>query len=826
MDLYILNYNNYYNRTIKWEPDLNRYLGHAVYTLNDFNFNPNDNVSTVVTVGGPVVPYNGEGDYVLVVQNGNIQSRWFIMENTRNRSGQYNIVLRRDLVADFRTVMDAPMFIEKATVSNDDPAIFNKENMTFNQIKKSETLLKDNTECPWLAVYYVPPEDGTDLTVSVEENVPLIYEEYETITDWDYARFIQTPTRDIKRHGVYWWGWHPVPNAFEPRKYFQIKAVFNDSRGTLTSYNYGELNSDTLSYYTQNNRATQFTVKDIYWSMDSTQGSDFSNKVLKPYASNFVDMAKTVVPPSSRSDIDGVKAQQNKVIKADGKYYRVNLKQTVISGGPITDKTLYVPEENSAAFNYFEYGWDAFGDAIGTNFGTEDVEGIKAGAFVTEEEAVYTQIVLEEIPVQSLTVTIPVTGALVNRPQGSPYGIFCMPYSDNFYVIDRAQGAIYAQSNKLRSLSIVNAFIEKYGGGSSPIIYDAQVLPFCPCIEVLSDAAKGAYPNISRQLIVDTPKLVSGILTQDNVIADYLYHCSSTTIEFNLDYTIDVDDIKVSNECDMYRLISPNWNGQFEFSAAKNYGVSFFEVDMELKPYSPYIHVAPAFNPTGLYGSRINDPIGLICSGDFSLSQKSDAWNSYERQNKNYQVMFDRQIQNLETTQEVQRAQEMIGIAMGTLTGATSGAFAGNMIGGPQGAVAGGLIGAAASIGGGLADLAMSDKLREEALDFTKDQFTASLGNIKALPDSLTKVSSLNANNRLHVILEYYTCTDVEKQALRNKLRYNGMTVNRIDIMNNFIQTEPSFMKGKLIRFEDFPDGEDYHILSCLADELYKGVYI
>lgn len=48
------------------------------------------------------------------------------------------------------------MFIEKATISNvNDPAIFNREGMTFNQIKQSEYFLKDETNCPWI-VGYIP----------------------------------------------------------------------------------------------------------------------------------------------------------------------------------------------------------------------------------------------------------------------------------------------------------------------------------------------------------------------------------------------------------------------------------------------------------------------------------------------------------------------------------------------------------------------------------------------------------------------------------------------------------------------------------------------
>ena len=74
----------------------------------------------------------------------------------RDRAGQYTLTLHRDLVADhYEELLDdnTKIFIEKATLVDSDPAIYNSENITFNQIKKSEDLLKDETNCPWVVGY-------------------------------------------------------------------------------------------------------------------------------------------------------------------------------------------------------------------------------------------------------------------------------------------------------------------------------------------------------------------------------------------------------------------------------------------------------------------------------------------------------------------------------------------------------------------------------------------------------------------------------------------------------------------------------------------------
>ena len=47
-------------------------------------------------------------------------------------------------------------------------------------------------------------------------------------------------------------------------------------------------------------------------------------------------------------------------------------------------------------------------------------------------------------------------------------------------------------------------------------------------------------------------------------------------------------------------------------------------------------------------------------------------------------------------------------------------------------------------------------------------------------------------------MLEYYTCTEIEKQALRDKIKYNGMTVGTIGKIEDFTDStvEEIYIKG------------------------------
>ena len=98
------------------------------------------------------------------------------------------------------------------------------------------------------------------------------------------------------------------------------------------------------------------------------------------------------------------------------------------------------------------------------------------------------------------------------------------------------------------------------------------------------------------------------------------------------------------------------------------------------------------------------------------------------------------------------------------------------------------------------------------------------LGNIQALPTSLTKTSAFTYNNKIFPILEYYTCTDQEKQALRDKIKYNGMTVMRIGTIAEFIPNAvKQYIKGRIIRLEGIE--EDYHFLKAISEEIFKGAF-
>ena len=158
MQLLLLHYNNYSNRIIKKENTIAAYkAADADYKeASNINFNPGDGVNTSLVLG---LGQNGslftgdEFDYLVAYELVNnspvIDSRWFIVEQDRKRGGQYELTLKRDVLADnYNDVVNSPIFLEKGFIDDvNDPLLYNSESMNVNQIKQLEVPLMDETKC-------------------------------------------------------------------------------------------------------------------------------------------------------------------------------------------------------------------------------------------------------------------------------------------------------------------------------------------------------------------------------------------------------------------------------------------------------------------------------------------------------------------------------------------------------------------------------------------------------------------------------------------------------------------------------------------------------
>ena len=187
MQLYFLTkFNNYANRRLIKFDDVANYNDelYSPQVISNVAFNPSDGVDTT-----QIVNWSGldSPDYCVVVNDlGNIVSRWFVVEFTRLRTGQYRAKLHRDLKVDYyEQLMDADCIITKGYVDDNNPLVFNDEGQAYNQIKTSETLLFDKSRCAWI-VGYIPRDafsESTTVTASFKEGIDI---SVAGIENWEY----------------------------------------------------------------------------------------------------------------------------------------------------------------------------------------------------------------------------------------------------------------------------------------------------------------------------------------------------------------------------------------------------------------------------------------------------------------------------------------------------------------------------------------------------------------------------------------------------------------------------------------------------------------
>lgn len=769
-NLYYFTGNNYKNRKchhygsvleylsvfdlVKVAKEINFIEGNGVFTTHIINWNSNDRQPDYLVVEGA---------------KGEIVSRWYVLQNDFVSGTQYKQTLKRDTLGEnFDEIFNAPVFIEKATLKPNDPAIYNKEDMSFNQIKTEETLLKDKSECAWL-VGYVARDYNTkqDFTINTYYD-----EEYSSIEASPYAKFNHRTYR-LASGSTHLVGQFTEQGDNTDLTHFTLGIYDTD---------YMPVRVDTDIY---NNELEVNTVVDV--NDDAYFAGECEARIRK-YNLKYPDIIDT--GPGGRyideEDESFIVSKNDKIIKIGDVYYRVELKREFY----VTD---YLKEaKGNSTYIYFNR---VIGVDINANtcVYTKYVgRTIRADLIRMQNDGSNGKASLDFSMIRKKTVD-------------QPFDMFCMPYADftyKFPALEEAPPVI--DVTKEGNLSIAMGLASLSG-----VIYDLQLLPYCPLINVPT----GGVLDFTQYTYEDYGKIKLGSHTIGAVL-----WCDRSTFTFNIEKQIIVDNPKITNETEMYRLCSPNYNGAFEFNPAKNMvgnnkvAINYFNVDCTYKPFQPYIHIN--FDFKGLYGSDFNDARGLICGGDFSLPSVTDTWKSYEIQNKNYKASFDRQIESQELKNNVSRITDISQSAFSIFGAGVSG----SILRGP---------GAGAALAGGAAidsatNIATNEILRRDALDLTKDNFGFQMDNIKALPNTLNKVGSFNANNKIFPFLERYECTPEEKEALINKLKYNGMTVGRIGKIKDYLQYEETYVKGQLIMLDGV---HDYAEIADASSELNMGVY-
>lgn len=902
-------FNNYFNRKIIKYDSLLEYQNNSKSffipedthgAMMPFDFNPNDNVMTEIIANE--VPF--DPDYFLLLdEEQNIIQRWFIMEQKRNRQGQWLYTLRRDVISDnLDNLQNAPIFVQKGMLPEDDPFIVNDEGMSLNQIKKSEIKLYDETGTAWLVGYIAKNAGGSDINVQApSESFSVDYTTLEDIaTDTGISAGVLSSLMNIGEDRS---------NPAYVTTAVQLNIATKEYRFTLpVPYTIALFYFDAYLQDPTSSNLVADSAGATPYICDHKGGTYHGDRqaviqsAVEMYKGQILSQLGSIL---GRDVILGPQYEKlrnyiGRTIKYNGVYYKFNIG---IEGS-----------DGHSAFNVstdlhtcFENIYNKLLEHPEYFIGTDNSH---INVVSSIETKMYFQLEALTNDVPQLEVTL---SSGRNKTADQEFDIFTIPLQADIY--EESAGDVTCSTNPQMMRKIASAIVLD----ENAKLYDLQLLPYCPIYnELIQDGGVNIpstmvehkdfdyiistnseqistrfldyYPddnsyinddgfgNVQFGFYIDNPdnltivvddvhivlngnvvpiadlsvNVVGGIVKVDLPVgvgfSDYdpylaqdflVYHFTGSFKQGVLFYVknstfkskVTISHItpneskKVISNCYKYRLVSPNYQGVFDYNIAKNGVVdNVFNVFATYKPYTPFVKVAPSFS--WLYGSEFGDNRGLICVGDFSLPRVSSAWESYELQNKNYQNIFNRDIQHLDFMQGIEMRNQLVSGGVGVFADTAKGAGAGAYVAGPYGALIGGTVGAMASGIGYAIDTDTLARTHRENKQLAIDKFNYQLGNIKALPYTLTTVGAFNAISKIYPILEIYCCSDKELEAFKNKIKYESMTVMRIGTLNEFMNfnRERNYFKGELIRNDEIAD--DTHILNAIYEELLKGVYI
>lgn len=765
-NLYLLQFNNYFNKQVKVFKTIEEYLDFQVgETVQSTNFIPIDGLHTKA-----VINWNDVDPNYLIEEDVLTKkfTRWFVVESVRNVRGQYTMELRRDIVADYYSQFSSsPAIIHKAKLDNDSPLIFNDEPVRFNQILKSQTLLTDETKCAWIVAYL--PRHGQEVLDAQGNQI-----------NWE-SKQVNANAGEISFN-------------YEYNSIVELEAALETGDYAATSKLYinffpGMENYENEYTYNENTNSTTLT-RTTYKTLTGAFVANPSNTGIGSFAMSKAFIEEGILTSSDWADF--MSQYNGKIAKVVNNYYKIKIKKGTIN----------TTEKN------FAQGSSTY---MQVKSRLEEISGASVQVVGNPNDVIngilnyYSPLVeLEDITNETASFEISTTRTTLSD---APYDMICMPYILNGEKASIKIDATPFSYNENVELSLATNLPTSWG---SSVVYDVQILPYCPVRDLLDASGNIVVASLSEGTRFDY------IDDGNNNHIGIVFYCSTCSGTLDIPLSIPFEgNIKVKNQTEVYRLVSPNYSSSYEFSPYMNGGVDYINVDFTYLPIQPWIKLNP--NYKYLYGDDYNDSRGLILSGNYSITILSNAWTNYQLNNANYEAIFNRQIKNMKKSHKYDLIQSLIeGGVSGTGQSVAAGIATANPI---VGAALG-----AANIGGITGDTIFNELRYKERESYARDMFQYNNQNIQALPETISKITAFNYNSKYVPFIEFYDCTEEEKKIFEDKLKYTGMTVDAIGTINDYIKEEETFIQGEFIRFNSLND--DYHIASAINDEFKRGIYI
>ena len=490
MQLLLLHYNNYFNRIIKKEDTVAKYMNADAHyrVASNINFNPGDGVNTSIVLGcganGTLFDVE-EFDYLVayeIVDNVSvIRSRWFILEQDRKRSGQYELTLKRDVIADnYNDVIDSPIYLEKGFINDvNDPLLYNSESMNLNQIKQLEIPLKDETQSGWV-VGYIPSDafpkvepayDRVEKKVTIPMSADITVDNLSSWNYWQYCsanpnyKFMadnagkRKVTVKIRSQRVW-------ASSGRTARCDMVTANYAFYPNSTDSGTYSQVNSGFIENSSGSWNFPQWYQD--YGPVTFSQGtinSSICGKIFDPVRNNsaFNTALNAILGNGINiGDTSALRKLQDKIIldSSTNTYYRISVITTSASNPITVTSSVSGGQAALTALKNAMYYPNGAGGSLQGEYAT----------FTASNSSTSYAVQLTNVGV-SLYVDLNSDRAHLND---APYDMFCIPFSDTLKL---KYGDTQFTCSKNVALSMATEIAKDLGSKS---VYDVQLLPYCP----------------------------------------------------------------------------------------------------------------------------------------------------------------------------------------------------------------------------------------------------------------------------------------------------------------------------------------------------------
>lgn len=372
-----------------------------------------------------------------------------------------------------------------------------------------------------------------------------------------------------------------------------------------------------------------------------------------------------------------------------------------------------------------------------------------------------------------------------------PYYILVCP----LYDVDITGNATY-HIDKKTAFEIFNNVIQTLSGTNGYLV-DAQIYPYCPVLTGVTAEIEG-FPFFTINSTSYERSCLVQLLPSSNIKKEYIQR--------------------------EYSIVSPEQSSKFTFNfydyvntVNDNNGTNFATMQIiiktALKPFaiisSAVLQPEPGSLMNLTYGSDLRG--AQPSSNGFECSLASNAFETYKRQNSNYQQIFNLEKDELRAQHLVEGVNDATSAIVNTATATAMGAIAGGSIGdtglgnifgtkaagtAAGAAIAGGTVGAAMA-----AQTAVNATLMAYEETLQQQRFDLNIGTIKNLPNTINRVSSFNEIilRDFWFVIEVYECSDLEKNIVDNFIVNYSYGLGIFDYLNNYLKNG-WFIRANLLR--------------------------